>query len=200
MRNLSRYSALGMLAGAAVAAGVLFGALGWLQPQRPVEFSALLFVAIFTAAFARRQSASDEWPAMPPAFVIDFTSLLLFGPHRGSARRSRIGRGPWPGGSAASLFIPANDRQRHGRHARDPGRRARARGARWNARPVRVADAGAPDRCGGRSVLLRQDRLDRGRRSRCAPGSRSPARGRDACSWSVPSISSAPDSRSPLPN
>ena len=70
-----------MLAAAAIAAGVFLGAAGFVQPHRPVEFSALIVAAIVTAALARRQSASDDWPAMPPTFVIDFTTLLLFGPH-----------------------------------------------------------------------------------------------------------------------
>jgi diguanylate cyclase (GGDEF)-like protein/PAS domain S-box-containing protein len=41
----------------------------------------LILAAILASALAMRQSTTQDWAVMPPSFVIDFTSLLLFGPN-----------------------------------------------------------------------------------------------------------------------
>jgi len=46
-----------------------------------LEFSGLILAAILTSALAMPQSTTQDWATMPPSFVIDFTSLLLLGPH-----------------------------------------------------------------------------------------------------------------------
>jgi diguanylate cyclase (GGDEF)-like protein/PAS domain S-box-containing protein len=51
------------------------------RADRILEFSGLILAAILTSALAMRRSATADWATMPLAFVIDFTSLLLFGPN-----------------------------------------------------------------------------------------------------------------------
>ncbi len=65
----------------AVGTGLLLGFAGWPQSHRTFEFPGLILAAILTAAFAMQQSTTKDWATMPPSFVIDFTSLLLLGPH-----------------------------------------------------------------------------------------------------------------------
>src|SRR6266851_4380010 len=69
------------LATIAIGAAVLLGLADWPQPHRTSEFSGLMLAAILTAALALQQSTTRDWATMPPSFVIDFTSLLLLGPH-----------------------------------------------------------------------------------------------------------------------
>jgi diguanylate cyclase (GGDEF)-like protein/PAS domain S-box-containing protein len=60
---------------------MLLGFVGWPQPHRALEFSGLILAAILTSALAIEQSTTEDRATMLPSFVIDFTSLLLFGPH-----------------------------------------------------------------------------------------------------------------------
>jgi diguanylate cyclase (GGDEF)-like protein/PAS domain S-box-containing protein len=60
---------------------MLLGLAGWPQPHRTLEFSGLILAAILTSALAMQQPATGDRATMPPSFVIDFTSLLLFGPN-----------------------------------------------------------------------------------------------------------------------
>jgi diguanylate cyclase (GGDEF)-like protein/PAS domain S-box-containing protein len=60
---------------------VLLGFAGWPQPHRILEFSGLILAAILASAVAMPQSTTKDWATMPLSFVIDFTSLLLFGPN-----------------------------------------------------------------------------------------------------------------------
>jgi diguanylate cyclase (GGDEF)-like protein/PAS domain S-box-containing protein len=69
-----------VVAGIAIGAGILFGFAGWLEPYRPVEFSGLIVAALLVSGLAMRQPTAERRGTMPPSFVIDFTSLLLFGP------------------------------------------------------------------------------------------------------------------------
>jgi len=46
-----------------------------------LEFAGLVLTAILISALARRRSPAQDSAAMPPSFVVDFISLLLFGPH-----------------------------------------------------------------------------------------------------------------------
>ncbi|MEO5739906.1 MAG: EAL domain-containing protein [Vicinamibacterales bacterium] len=77
---LSRYSALIGIAATAIAAGFLLAFAGWLQPHRPVEFCALVFVGVLVSAFGQ-PSASEDRATMAPSFVIELASLLTFGPY-----------------------------------------------------------------------------------------------------------------------
>jgi diguanylate cyclase (GGDEF)-like protein/PAS domain S-box-containing protein len=46
-----------------------------------IELSALILAAILTSALANEHRTTKDWATMPLSFVIDFTSLLLLGPH-----------------------------------------------------------------------------------------------------------------------
>jgi diguanylate cyclase (GGDEF)-like protein/PAS domain S-box-containing protein len=59
---------------------MLLGFAGWLPPHRTLEFCGLILAAILTGTLASRRAAAEN-RAAPVSFVIDFTSLLLFGPH-----------------------------------------------------------------------------------------------------------------------
>jgi diguanylate cyclase (GGDEF)-like protein/PAS domain S-box-containing protein len=69
------------LAALAIGAGGLLGFAEWPQAHQILEFSGLILAAILVSAFAMRRSTTQGWATMPPSFVIDFTSLLLFGPN-----------------------------------------------------------------------------------------------------------------------
>jgi diguanylate cyclase (GGDEF)-like protein/PAS domain S-box-containing protein len=81
MQTLPRNSAVVAFAATAIGTGVLLGFAGWPQPHRALEFSGLILAAILTSALAMRHSTTEDWAAMPPSFVVDFTTLLLFGPN-----------------------------------------------------------------------------------------------------------------------
>jgi diguanylate cyclase (GGDEF)-like protein/PAS domain S-box-containing protein len=81
MQSPLRNSGVLAFAAIAIGAGVLLGLAGWPQPHRTLEFSGLIVAAILTSALAMQQSTTDDWATMPLSFVIDFTSLLLLGPH-----------------------------------------------------------------------------------------------------------------------
>src|SRR5438876_2526075 len=81
MRPSPRRSGVVAFAAIAIGAGVLLGFAGWPQPHRTLEFSGLILAAILASALTMRQSTTQDWAAMPPSFVIDFTSLLLLGPN-----------------------------------------------------------------------------------------------------------------------
>ena len=66
---------------AAIGAGFLLGLAGWLQPHRPLEFCALILAGILISTIAAQPAASDDRATMAPSFVIEFTSLLIFGAH-----------------------------------------------------------------------------------------------------------------------
>ena len=42
--------------------------------------SGLILAAILTSALVLPPSTMRDWATMPPSFIIDFTTLLLFGP------------------------------------------------------------------------------------------------------------------------
>jgi diguanylate cyclase (GGDEF)-like protein/PAS domain S-box-containing protein len=77
---LSRRTAVVAFA-TAIGAGVLLGLAGWPPPVRTLEFTGLILAAILTSILAPRQSTMKSSAAMAPAFIVYFTSLLLFGPH-----------------------------------------------------------------------------------------------------------------------
>src|SRR5260221_3306750 len=79
MRMLPRVARTLAFAAIVVGAGLLFGITGWLRPYRPVEFSCLIVAEILISALATAQPIAEDRGAMPPSFVIEFISLLLFG-------------------------------------------------------------------------------------------------------------------------
>ena len=54
---------------------------GWPQAARPIELSGLLLAAIVAAVLWEPRSTTKDRTIMPPAFVLIFSSLLVFGPH-----------------------------------------------------------------------------------------------------------------------
>src|SRR5712692_263016 len=81
MQELPRHSGVVAFAAIAIGAGMLLGFAGWPQPHGAVEFSSLILAAILTSAVTMQQLTTEEdQAAMPPSFVINFTSLLLLGP------------------------------------------------------------------------------------------------------------------------
>ena len=80
MSICSRRSSVVLLAVAAIGTGALLGFAGWPEPGRTLEFCALILAGVVTASFATRSSTLD-WTTMLPSFVVDFTTLLLLGPH-----------------------------------------------------------------------------------------------------------------------
>ena len=61
--------------------GVLDRFADWAPPDRILEFSGLILVAILISAVARQRKITWDWATMPPSFVIEFASLLLLGPN-----------------------------------------------------------------------------------------------------------------------
>ena len=78
---LSRYSSLIAIAAAAIGAALLLGFTGVLQPHRPIEFCALVLAGILVSALAAQPAASEDRATMTPSFIVEFTSLLIFGAH-----------------------------------------------------------------------------------------------------------------------
>jgi len=79
--RLSRHSAVASFGAIAIGAGLLLGVAGWPQPHRSPEFASLILASILASAFAGSQSTIDDWAILPPSFVVDFATLMLFGPN-----------------------------------------------------------------------------------------------------------------------
>ena len=62
-------------------ATVLLGAAGWPQPNRIPELAGLVLAAMLASALTTERRAARVWTTVPLSFVIDFTALLLLGPH-----------------------------------------------------------------------------------------------------------------------
>jgi diguanylate cyclase (GGDEF)-like protein/PAS domain S-box-containing protein len=54
---------------------------GWADPDRLVELSGLVLAAMLTSCLGAQERATTNRAIMPPAFVIIFASLMLFGSH-----------------------------------------------------------------------------------------------------------------------
>jgi diguanylate cyclase (GGDEF)-like protein/PAS domain S-box-containing protein len=71
----------------AAVASVFVGAVlvprlaGWAQPDRIFELAGLVLIAILASCLRVQEPATADRAIMPPAFVITFSSLMLFGPH-----------------------------------------------------------------------------------------------------------------------
>src|SRR5262249_10189921 len=76
---LRRHSGIPAFALAAVGAGAAVGYAGWLPPDRAVEFCALILTSILVAAAGIRTTATSDWTTASTSFVVNFTSLMLFG-------------------------------------------------------------------------------------------------------------------------
>jgi len=81
MGTFPRHSGLFVYAALVTSAVVLVGIMGWPQPERVLEFTALIVAAILTSVLAVQRPAAEDRGMMPLAFVIHFASLLMFGPH-----------------------------------------------------------------------------------------------------------------------
>ena len=66
---------------AAIGTALLLDRMGWLQPDRPLEFCALILAGMLISAVAAQPSATEDRATMPPSFVIEFAALLIFGAH-----------------------------------------------------------------------------------------------------------------------
>jgi len=53
---------------------------GWAPPERSVEFAGLVAAAILAASLGVQGQASTNRAIMPPAFIVVFAALMLFGP------------------------------------------------------------------------------------------------------------------------
>jgi diguanylate cyclase (GGDEF)-like protein/PAS domain S-box-containing protein len=81
MRMPPRGSGIAAFAATAIGAGMLLGFADWLPPGRTLEFCVLILAAILTSALAHRAPITENRATLPVSFVIDLSSLLLFGPH-----------------------------------------------------------------------------------------------------------------------
>jgi len=77
----SRLLYIAAVTAAAVGTAWLLNHVGWLQPDRPIEFSGLILTGILISALAAQPSATEDRATMPPSFVIEFAALLIFGAH-----------------------------------------------------------------------------------------------------------------------
>jgi diguanylate cyclase (GGDEF)-like protein/PAS domain S-box-containing protein len=79
MPALPRFSHVVMLTLAVSVFAVVLGWIGWPDPRRGVEFALLMLAAIVTSLPAL-QALNRDWPALRSSFVIEFSSLVTFGP------------------------------------------------------------------------------------------------------------------------
>ena len=80
MRTIRRSDVI-LFVAIAVGAGAFLRVAGWLQPHWILDCAILVLAAMLTAAIATPQSITKDWMTMQPSFVVDFTALLLIGPH-----------------------------------------------------------------------------------------------------------------------
>jgi diguanylate cyclase (GGDEF)-like protein/PAS domain S-box-containing protein len=79
MPTLPRFSHVVTLTLTVSVLAVVLGWLGWPDPRRGVEFALLALAAIVTSLPAL-QALNRDWPALRSSFVIEFASLVTFGP------------------------------------------------------------------------------------------------------------------------
>ncbi len=81
-RGTSPHTPLFAFAAAAIGSGLWLGLAAWPEePTLATGFAALMLGAIVHATFDLPWSGTEDWAVMPLSFVIDFSALLLFGPH-----------------------------------------------------------------------------------------------------------------------
>ena len=81
MQALPSRSSLAVLGAVFVGAIVLPRLAGWAAPERTLELGGFVLAAILTAFLRVQAPATADRAIMPPAFVIVFSALMLFGPH-----------------------------------------------------------------------------------------------------------------------
>lgn len=64
----------------ALAAGAILGLAGP-RPDQTLAVCGLILAAMLTSRLALQHISAKDWTMMPPSFVIDFTAILLLGPH-----------------------------------------------------------------------------------------------------------------------
>jgi diguanylate cyclase (GGDEF)-like protein/PAS domain S-box-containing protein len=74
-------STVAALASVFIGASVLPRLAGWAEPDRMYGLAVLVLAAMITSCFRVQEPATTDRTIMPPAFVIVFVSLMLFGPH-----------------------------------------------------------------------------------------------------------------------
>src|SRR5712692_305904 len=81
MPTLPSQSGLVALASIFVGAIVLPRLAGWAEPDRIPELSGFVLAAMLIGCLRAREPITTDRAIMPPAFVLIFSSLMLFGPH-----------------------------------------------------------------------------------------------------------------------
>ena len=153
----SRRSILVTFAVIAIGVPAFLGMAGWPQP-RTLEFSGLILAALLTSALAMQQSTAKDWATMPPSFVIDFTALLLLGPHAMTGRRRRRSDHARAHGSTAAALVAPRAQRGH-RRCGGTGSGPGAPGPRRHDRYLHLAGTGTADRTCGDRLLRREERV-----------------------------------------
>src|SRR5260221_8964554 len=81
MPSLPSRSRLAALASMLIGAILLPRLAGWAEPDRILELSGFVLAAMLTGCLRVREPIASDRGIMPPAFVLIFSSLMLFGPH-----------------------------------------------------------------------------------------------------------------------
>src|SRR5260221_11034257 len=81
MPSLPPRSRLAALASMFIGAILLPRLAGWAEPDRILELSGFVLAAMLTGCLRAREPITTDRGIMPPAFVLIFSSLMLFGPH-----------------------------------------------------------------------------------------------------------------------
>ena len=79
MRPVPAYARLVVFLAMVAGAEFLLAPTGGPHPHRTFEFSVLVLAAILIAVHQMRLATAEDRGVMPPAFVLEFTALLLFG-------------------------------------------------------------------------------------------------------------------------
>ena len=80
MGTLTPHARLAVIALVAIVAATALSLAGWIELGRLLELSVLLVGAVLASAVTQPAATADA-AVMRPSFVIDFATLLLFGPH-----------------------------------------------------------------------------------------------------------------------
>jgi hypothetical protein len=80
MSTVPRLSHVLALAAAVASCGILLNWIEWPQAGLAVEFSGLMLAAIVTS-LPVLQPPNRDWPTLRLSFVVEFTSLMIFGAH-----------------------------------------------------------------------------------------------------------------------
>jgi diguanylate cyclase (GGDEF)-like protein/PAS domain S-box-containing protein len=81
MSSIPSRSAFAVLASVFIGALIVPRLTGWLPADRLLELGGLVLAAMLTACLKVQEPATADRAIMPPAFVVIFIALMLFGPH-----------------------------------------------------------------------------------------------------------------------